>query len=819
MKLPTMKSLALVALLAFVPISWAAEVEPVAPAPIQSLVAEPAALDFTGPRDRRNVLVFGVAEDGERVDLTGEAEFQLPSQVIAVSAGQFEATAPGLGEITIRAQGVSAVLSVSVADASSAPGPNFVRDIMPVLNKQGCTSGPCHGSAKGKNGFKLSLRGYDPNYDYKALLFDLSGRRFNRADPARSLMLAKPTQQVAHGGGLRLEPDSRDYQTIHSWISANAPFGDIESDAVVALETSPSEIFMHSPGRKQRVLVTARYPDGTTRDVTAKAHIAGSNTETVNVAGNVVTGLRLGESTLLIRYEGKFATVPVTVRNPRPGFQWSALPQNNYIDELIDAKLKRLKIQPSSLASDAEFFRRVSLDLTGRLPRTDEVREFLADSSSDKRSAKIDQLLASDAYVDYWTLKWGDLLRSNRKFLSDKGMWEFREWIRQSVASNKPYDVFVRELLTAKGSSYANPAANFYRVARQPKEAMETATQLFLGVRMVCAQCHDHPFERWTQDQYYQMAAFFSAVGVRPGFQSGEEIVYLKRADNQIEHPGDGRIVEPKYLVAVADAPVVDPQKDRREFLVDWLTSEENPFFAMAVSNRVFSYFLGRGIIDPVDDIRASNPPVNPELLAALTDDFTRNGFDLRSLMRTIVNSRVYQASFETNVWNESDSINFSHFMPRRLGAEQLADAVAMAAGADFEIADVPDDFTAVQSPDPHSGLDGFLDLFGRPQRETACECERKTEMSLPQTMNLVNGPTLGDAVGSADGRVAKLILSGASDREIIEDLYLATLSREPTAAEFDLALTHLTGPGGRTPAAQDLLWALLNSNGFLFNR
>lgn len=814
-----MKSLAAILLLFCVVAAPAADVETAPPAPVKNLVLEPASLSLAGPGDRRRVLVLGVTETGERIDLTAEAAFETPAHAEMVEKGVFEAKAGGDGVLRVSAAGFQAEAPVEIAAGSTARGGSFIRDVQPIINKVGCTSGPCHGSAKGKNGFKLSLRGYDPEYDYKALLYDLSGRRFNRADPAKSLMLAKPSQQVAHGGGMRLEAGSRYYNIILDWIAQGAPFGDPSADSVVDLKILPEDIFMHSPGRKHRVLVMAKYADGSTRDVTGEAPIASSNTETVKVEDNLVTGLRSGESTLLVRYEGKFAAIPVTVLNPREGFEWTALPQNNYIDELVDAKLERLRIQPSPPATDAEFLRRVTLDLTGKLPQPDEVRAFLADSSKDKRAKKIDALIGSPAYVDYWTLKWGDLLRSNRKFLSDKGMWEFRDWIRQSVASNKPYDVFVRELLTSKGSSFANPAANFFRVAREPKEAMETATQLFLGVRMVCAQCHDHPFERWTQNQYYEMSAFFAAVGVRPGFQSGEEIVYLKRSDNEVTHPVDGRVVEPKYLVAVNGAPPIAEDSDQRESLVDWLTSKQNPFFAMAITNRVFSYFLGRGIIDPVDDIRASNPPSNAELLKALTKDFSDHDFDIPHLMRTIANSRVYQSSVETNVWNETDGINYSHFAPRRLTAEQLAEGIAMATQSPFELEDAPEDFTATQAPDPHAEMGGFLDLFGRPQRETACECERKSEMSLPQTMNLVNGPTLADSIADPDGRVAKLILSGADNREVVEELYLATLSREPTASEYDLAATHLTEGDSRAAAAQDLMWALLNSNGFLFNR
>ncbi|MDA2926484.1 DUF1549 and DUF1553 domain-containing protein, partial [Acidobacteria bacterium AH-259-G07] len=779
---------------------------------VEELVVEPSPLIFSSPEEGRKVLVTGITERGEKIDLTSSAHFK--SDALRVGENGFlYPTKTGAARVAITAGGLSVELPVTIKAFDKAREVTFVRDVLPIMNKIGCTAGTCHGAAKGKNGFKLSLRGYDPEFDYQALLYDMSGRRFNRADPSRSLMLAKPTQEVAHGGGTQIELGSRYYNTILSWISAGVPFGNPEVDTAEKLEVWPEEIFMHGPGRRQQVLVIAHYADGSLRDVTREAHTASSNTESVSVTDDaVVEGIRKGEGALLVRYEGKFVTVPVTVLNPQPGFKWAKLPQYNTIDKFIDAKLKRLKIQPSPPADDAEFLRRAYLDLTGQLPTPEVVRAFVEDAADSqiKRSRIIDRLIGSEEYVDNWTLKWGDLLRSNRKFLSNKGMWVFREWLRQSIAENKPYDRLVKELLTSKGSTFENPAASFFRVARDPKEAMQTTTQLFLGVRMVCAQCHDHPFEKWTQNQYYEMAAFFAAIGVRPGFQSGEEIVYEKRYDNEIKHPKYGAIVQPKYLVASHDAPPISSDGDRRSALVGWLTSKNNPFFARAIANRIWSYFFGYGIIEPVDDIRASNPPVNKPLLDALAKDLTDHDYDLQHLMRTIVNSRTYQASFRTNEWNQDDYINFSHQLPRRLTAEQLADAISMATGSHFEFAEVPEDFRAVQLPDPHVGMGGFLDLFGRPQREEPCECERKSQMSLPQALNLVNGPTLGNAVADPKGRVAQVILRGAADRELIQELYLSTLSRFPTGEEYNLAATHFNKEKSRTGAAQDLLWALV---------
>ena len=712
------------------------------------------------------------------------------------------------------------LLFVSAALLSAAEPVTFLRDVAPILNKASCTSGPCHGAAKGKNGFKLSLRGYDPQFDYQALLYDLSGRRFNRAQPERSLMLAKPAQQIPHGGGLRFETDSTYYKTIYNWIAQGVPYGDPAKDVVTSLEVEPKDLAMPKPGEKTQIKVTARFADGQNRDVTKEATIE-SNSPTIAKVDSaaLVAGERVGEATLLVRYQGKYATIPVTILNPKPGYVAAKLPQYNYIDQHIDEKLRKLKLQASPLIDDATFLRRVTLDLSGQLPSPEEVKAFVSDPTPArlKRSKKIDKLIASPAYADHWTVKWGDLLQSSRKFLGEKGTYGFREWIHESVATNKPYDKLVHELLTSKGSSYDDPAANYFRTTREPKPTMEKTTQVFLGVRMVCAQCHDHPFEKWTQNQYYQMSAFFSAVGLRPGYEVGEEIVYDQRADYEMKHPKDSRVVAPQFLVA-STAPIQIPtDQRRRDALAEWLVSKQNPFFAKAIANRVWSYFFGRGIIDPVDDIRASNPAVNPALLEALTKDVLDHNFDLQYLMRTIVNSRTYQTSIATNEWNATDSDNFSHALPRRLTSEQLMDAITLATGARPNFPEVPDDTSASQLPDPHVGKDGFLDLFGRPTRESACECERRADLSLPQALNLVNGSTISEAVADPKGRVAKLILAGKQDGAIVEDLYLATLSRVPTKAELDSGTKYLSG-GARTQRAQDLLWALLNSKGFLYS-
>ena len=613
------------------------------------------------------------------------------------------------------------VLLILLPLAASAAEVTFVRDVMPIINKAGCTAGPCHGGAKGKGGFKLSLRGYDPEFDYRAVLHDLSGRRFNRTEPARSLILLKPTQQIPHGGGLRFDTDSPYYKTILAWLSGGAVYGDPVPSQVTRLEVTPPEIFIRKPGPSQQLKILAHYGDGATRDVTGLALYTSSVPQVAEVNdGGVVKTIRKGEAAMLVRYEGRLAVVSTTVIDEKPNFAWVPPPENNYIDRHINAKLQRLQILPSELATDAEFLRRVSFDLAGLPPTPEEVRAFAADKTEPrvKRSKMIDRLMARPEFVSHWSVKWSDLLQVNRNKLGDKGMWTFHEWIRDSLADNVPYDKMVRELLTARGSTYRNPPANFFRFTREPKVAMETTTQLFLGVRMVCAQCHDHPFEQWTQNQYFQLAAFFGAVGTKAGMDSDEEIVFDKREDAEVHHPKDGRVMAARFLF---DAAKIAPREtELRESLADWVTAKENPFFAKAMANRMWSYFFGRGIIDPVDDIRASNPPSNPALLDALTKDFLDHDYDLRHLIRTIVNSRTYQLAYRPNETNADDEANFSHALPRRLSAEQLFDAVMIATGSKVKFRDVPQYAKAQDFPDPAVGRGGFLDLFGRPERQTS---------------------------------------------------------------------------------------------------
>lgn len=789
---------------------------------IVELATIPAKLDLRGPRDARKVLVLGKTATGDLVDLTLTAEVKPADSVAVLDAeGYVAPKADGSGVVNITAGGKSIAVPLTVSGVGPKPI-SFTREVMPVMSKLGCNQGTCHGAQDGKAGFKLSLRGYDPRYDYDALVDELSGRRFDRAIPSQSLMLLKPTQGVPHVGGFLFDEESRYYQLIHQWIGEGAGF-DTET-RVQRIEMLPVNPVLDREGRELSQVVIAHFDDGSSLDVTREAVFSSSdfNVATVENAGQragVVKSLRRGETAILVRYEGAYAVNTVTVLGDRSGFAWQDSPEFNFVDTHVNAKLRKLKIQASDLCSDAEFLRRITLDLTGMPPSAEQSRAFLEDSrdSKTKRESKIDELLASDAYVDHWTLKWSDLLLTNRKTLGDKGMWAFRDWIRSSLARNVPYHQFVRDLITANGSAFENPAANYYRASKELTVTLENMTQVFIGTRFSCAKCHDHPFERWTQNQYYQLGAYFADVGRKPGARQGDEVVYSLRSPVAV--------VNPRTNVAAAAAfPFVhggstdDPNQALRVRLANWLTAPQNQYFATSVVNRYWSYLNGRGIIDPVDDIRSSNPPSNPELLKALVDDFVSHGMDLRHLLRTIARSHTYQRSFETNRWNEDDVQNYSHFIPRRLSAEQLFDAIMVSTQSPVTLPGVPRDFRATQLPDPNVNLE-FLEMFGRAPREIPCECERTVEVSLAQTLSLINGPTVADAIKHPQGLVARLAGANGDAPATVKEIYLSVLGRLPTDAEVASASEYFAGVPSKAEGAEDLMWALINSPAFLFNR
>ena len=809
-------------------------VPPKPPLPaVRSLRLEPATLTLEDARDSRKVLVFGERTDGGEVDLTGEATLTAGSATVRVEPdGYLTGKSAGESIVTVAAGGLAAKLVVKVAGIDEHPV-GFVREIQPVLGKTGCNQGTCHGSAKGKNGFKLSLRGYDPDFDYQALVNDLSGRRFNRAAVDESLMLQKPLAEVPHEGRQAIKPGSRYHALLKRWIAEGARFEDVAKARATNITILPATVEIDLPGRQQQFIVLAAYPDGTTRDVTREAVLSSNNEEVALVKDGTLTALRRGEMAVLVRYEGLYSAREVVVMGDRSGYQFAAMPEHNFVDQHVNVKLQRMKINPSDLCTDAEFVRRVHLDLTGQPPTSEKVRAFLADAtgSRKKREALVEELIGSPTYAEFWANKFADLLQCNSENLGKKGVWVFRTWIQEQFAKNRPYDQFARDLLLAKGSTFENPAGNYLRALRDPGKMTEDVSQTFLGVRFNCNKCHDHPFERWTQNQYYEFGAFFAQVAFKRGTlgrdtlirgtetyaseQISEEIVYQNYDGGEVKHPKNDKPVPPH--VPYGHAREIASGEDRRAAFVEWLTSPGNPYFARSTVNRFWSYFFGRGIIDPVDDIRAGNPPSNPALLEALTTGFVKSGHDVRWLLRTLCQSRAYQLSIVPNRWNEDDTMNFSHALPRRLSAEQMLDAVSVATGHRAQFKDLPAGLRAVSVPDGMVGGNDFLTLFGRPKRQSACECERSSNVTLSHALNLINGPTLGDCVTSPDNRFAKLVTAEKDDRKVVEEVYLSCLNRPPT--EKELAAIQLGEGGKRLEGAQDLAWALLNSPAFLFNR
>jgi hypothetical protein len=784
---------------------------------IAAIKLEPSALTLPDGRHQRRILISGETASGQRFDLTGQATLKAQTPIVEIDAqGGIHAKQAGHTTITVVFGDQKALLPVTV-ESAEIPPVRFVRDVEPIISRLGCNAGTCHGSAKGKNGFKLSLRGYDPDFDYQALINDLSGRRFNRVQVDESLMLLKPTAEVPHEGRQPLKPASPEYFLLRQWIAEGTRFEDPAQSRADRIEVLPGEVELDLPGRSQQMLVMAHYPDGNTRDVTRDAIFSSNDGDVATVTNGNITAIRRGEAAMLVRYEGNYATREVVVMGDRAGFAWAGPPENNYIDKHINAKLKRLKILPSELCGDADFIRRVSLDLTGLPPTSARVREFLEDQTPGnvKRQHLIDALLASPDFVDFWANKWADLLQCNGETLGAKGVWVFRNWIRQAIAKNEPYDQIARELLLAQGSSYQNPAVNYLRALRDVNKMTEDISQTFLGVRFNCNKCHDHPFERWTQNQYYQFAAYFARVAMKPGALPDEQIVFRKFDGGEMMHPKTGMAVAPK--VPVGDAPPVSEDADRRQAFVQWLTSKDNAYFASAMANRIWSYFFGRGIIEPVDDIRGSNPASNRPLLDALTADFVQNNFDMKKLMRTICQSRAYQLSVARNKWNEDDTRNFSHAMPRRLSAEQLADSIAVATGKQSTYAGMPAGTRSVDVPDGLVAGNDFLSLFGRPKRQSACECERVSNVTLSHAINLINGTTVSDAVDDPNTRLSKFVSQEKDNRKVVEEIYYSVLNRPPTSNE--VSQVNLGEGAKRLEIAQDLTWALMNSPAFLFNR
>jgi hypothetical protein len=779
---------------------------------VTKLEVLPPTVALKGRYAYAQIVVLARLATGDTVDVTRIARFTPPPAMATISAtGKVEAAADGNAEIGIEAAGQKTALPVEVRDCATDPHIDFIRDVNPVMTKLGCNAGTCHGAKEGKLGFKLSLRGYDPLFDVRALKDDLAARRLNVASPDDSLMLLKATAGVPHEGGQRVRTDEKYYEILRRWIADGARL-DLAAPRVTKIEIAPQNPVVQQIGARQQMRVVATYSDGSTRDVTAESFVESGNQDVASATGpGLVQTLRRGEAPVLARYEGAYAATTVTVMGDRSGFAWSEPPTFNRIDELVAAKWKRLKIAPSDLCSDPEFLRRVYLDLTGLPPSSSELRGFLADPAENraKREAVIERLIGSPDFVEHWTNKWADMLQVNSKFLGRDGARLFRDWIRKQVEANTPYDDFVRTILTATGSNHENPPASYFKVLREPAETMENTTHLFLATRFNCNKCHDHPFERWTQDQYYHMAAFFARVDLQPDPASGKAViegtavekarplyeVITDKAEGEVTHLRTNKVVAPEFPfpAATIDATSAAPPAKaptRREQLAAWMTSPDNRYFAASYVNRLWGYLTGVGIIEPLDDIRAGNPPSNPELLEYLTHEFISHKFDVRHVLRLICQSRTYQLALHTNRWNEDDKTNYSHALPRRLPAEVLYDAVLRVAGSEPHIPGTPPGTRAQQLFD--SGVDlpsGFLANLGRPPRESACECERSNDLRLGSIMSLLSGPAVADAIADPKNALAALTAQEPDDGKLIEEVFMRTLNRAATAEEIDRTL------------------------------
>jgi hypothetical protein len=772
--------------------------------------ANPTRIELKHQFDYRQLLLTGILESGERIDVTRMAKLEQPLSAVQVSPrGQVRPVADGTGALKFSLEGQSVQVPVTVTGQRQKYQVSFVRDVQPVLSKIGCNAGTCHGSAKGKNGFRLSLRGYDPDFDYIALTDDVMGRRFDRSAPDRSLMLLKPTGEVPHVGGALIKAGEPYYQILHSWIADGVKF-ERNSARVKSIDVQPQSAVLPLPGMKQQMVIIATYTDGTTRDVTAESHLESSNTEVAKVdKEGLVVAVRRGETAVLARFEGAYAAAPLIIMGDRSGFAWQPVPEYNWIDSLVYEKLKQVKVLPSDVCSDDEFLRRIYLDLTGLPPSPEDVRAFLQDArpTKDKREAVVDRLIGSPDFVEHWTSKWADLLQVNSKHLGGEGAQALRNWIRQALADNMPYDQFCYKILTASGSNMENPPAAYWKILRKPAETMENTTHLFLAIRFNCNKCHDHPFERWTQDNYYHLAAYFAQVGLKEDPKNGKRRIggtavegavpliedVFDTGSGDVRHERTGQVAAPEFPFTFNG--LKTDKVSRREQLAKWITARDNPYFARSYVNRIWSYLLGVGLIEPVDDIRAGNPPTNPKLLDRMTEEFIKGGYNVRELMRTICKSRTYQHSIKTNRWNADDNVNYSHALARRLPAEVLYDALHRSLGATPNLPGLPPGGRAAQIVDVDAAVPGdFLKQLGLPPRESACECERSSGMQLGPVLTLVNGPVINNALADPNNRISKLLAKEKDSTKVVEEMFLAILNRPPTMLELKLGVEQLQG-------------------------
>lgn len=767
----------------------------------------------------QQVLVYGKYESGQVRDLTRSAKYStVPPGVVSIdTSGYVTPLAEGSCKLTATVEGYSDAANVSVSNIQNDLPVNFPNQVVPVFTKYGCNGGGCHGKSGGQNGFRLSLLGFEPTEDFEYLIKEGRGRRLFPSAPDKSLLLTKAIGKSPHGGGARFAEGSPPYRMIRRWIEQGMPYGNPTDPKVVRIEVEPSGMLMQRKGTQQ-VAVIAHYSDGSTRDVTRTTQFDSNDTEMaeVNDNGLVTTSTFTGSVSVMARYQGHVdvfrATIPL-------GIEVTGLPaEKNFIDKHVFQNLKALGLPPSKISDDSTFLRRVTIDIAGRLPSADETAGFLADKAPDKRDRLIRRLLDSTDYADYFANKWSAILRNKRNRNEDKyATFAFHDWIRASLLENKPYDRFVREIITASGSPEHNPPVAWYREVKDQSSQVEDTAQLFLGLRIQCARCHHHPFEKWSQEDYYGFAAFFAQVGRKKGMRNGESRIYQRQVPAVAKNPKTGQNVSARGLGFQAEP--IAPEQDARRMLADWMARKDNPFFARSLVNRYWKHFFSRGLVDPEDDMRVTNPASNPELLDALAKDFIENGFDMKDLIFKICSSNTYQLSAIPNEWNRKDKSNFSRFYPKRLNAEVLLDSINQVTRTNTSFSGVPSGTRAVQLPDNGFGS-YFLTVFGRPESSSACECERSGEANLAQSLHLLNSSEIQSKLTAANGRASALANDKSRDDVgRLKELYIAAFSREPLAEEIQIATSHIKKHENDPKRAyEDIVWALINTKEFLFN-
>lgn len=787
------------------------------PANATELRISPPAVALDRAEASQQLLVMRNLTDGRAVDVTRQVKFQVedPTTATIDARGLVQPLKDGRTQIVAEWEGQRLSVPVEVRGMEQPKPVSFRNEIVPVLTKAGCNSGGCHGKAEGQNGFKLSVFGFDPETDYQAITMESRGRRVNPANPGQSLFYLKGSARVPHGGGRKIKPGSDRDRRLLRWIAEGAQFAtsDDETGRTVGIEIEPKQQILLT-GESQQIRVTAIDAAGNSRCVTTEAEYESNapSIAEVDSQGLIQASDIPGEAAILVRYLGHVAVCRITL--PRLGIQVTRPPENNFIDRLAWDKLERLGIEPSPIAGDAEFLRRVYLDTIGTLPTPDEAKAFLADSSPDKRARLIDRLLDRPEYADYWTMKWLDILRADQLIISPQGAVAMQRWLHRHFEENRPFDRLARDLLTVEGNTSAEGPGSFYKILAQPDEAARSISQLLLGVRIECAQCHHHPSERWSQEDYVGLAGFFTGLKLKK-LPNGEQAV-VSLAGKDLPHPRSGEVVAARALGA--EAADFSTTRDRRRVLADWMTSPDNPFFAKATANRLWAHYFGRGLVEPIDDMRETNPATNEPLLQMLAEHMREVRFDSKAFTRTLLNSRVYQLSSQTVASNESDVQNFSHAVYKSMPAEVLLDAICQSTGVCEKFNGWPEGYRAIQIWDNRMPS-YFFGIFGRPVRASVCECERSNEPSIAQALHLLNAPEIAEKITHRHGRARLLAMSDRSPQEIIGELYLAALSRYPTTEEETLMLEAFTLAGSdRRSASEDILWALLNSKEFVFN-